>query len=761
MNTVYKLLTRLTTNSTAKYITDFSSIRIESLLPSWLILFVVIGIFLLSFKMYLRDKSVSLPNRIILALLRSIAYIIIFIMLIRPIMEIEGRGCPPGKIPVIVDASESMNINDMNGKKRISCADLVLEEIKKSSKSMEKFIKPEYFRAGAKFEPISGEKMNPGDADYTSINQMINKGIDQVLGDYCPGLILISDGAHNTSEVPETILDSLCGNSIPLYVVGIGKEKSKDISIQYLIGEDIVFIDEKAKLFVNYKQSGYTGKNFELDISLGEDKVYSGVHTVEKDGENYLPLEYIPKQKGLLQLKASIKPFSDEVTDQNNVYIKNVRVIDERIRVLLFFGTPSWEMRYLIGAFERDKRVDFKVFLQDVDKRIFRANSPHNVYLQKLPINTDEINNSFDIIIMSRINLSSEYNLFLDSVSKFVEEKGGSLVVLCDPYYLPYSLKNSVLEQLLPIGISEIPPRAYQDELFNISKESFGFELTDDGQNHPLVAFSPDKEENSKMWIELPYLNWIYEANRLKPSAINLVNLIQKSTNRSFPGIVFHSYGKGMVFLHTFDSTWRWRKEFGDRFFRDYWAKLIQFAGLPHLLEESARSAIFAGSENCYVGERISIRARLSNPDFSVFTGDSAEAYVTEAGLKKTVKLSPVQGRSGVYRGFFMPEIPGILKIEMEEKFSAPPIEIVVSKRQKEFTDSGMNKALLEKLCTKSGGKFYDFTSYEKLIKDIVKNRPKVLIQAKVEIWDSFILLLLVLIILSVEWLIRKFRYLD
>ncbi|HOK04619.1 MAG TPA: hypothetical protein PLN24_05150, partial [Victivallales bacterium] len=264
-----------------------------------------------------------------------------------------------------------------------------------------------------------------------------------------------------------------------------------------------------------------------------------------------------------------------------------------------------------------------------------------------------------------------------------------------------------------------------------------------------------------KMWIELPYLNWIYEANRLKPSAINLVNLIQKSTNRSFPGIVFHSYGKGMVFLHTFDSTWRWRKEFGDRFFRDYWAKLIQFAGLPHLLEESARSAIFAGSENCYVGERISIRARLSNPDFSVFTGDSAEAYVTEAGLKKTVKLSPVQGRSGVYRGFFMPEIPGILKIEMEEKFSAPPIEIVVSKRQKEFTDSGMNKALLEKLCTKSGGKFYDFTSYEKLIKDIVKNRPKVLIQAKVEIWDSFILLLLVLIILSVEWLIRKFRYLD
>jgi CBS domain-containing protein len=60
----------------------------------------------------------------------------------------------------------------------------------------------------------------------------------------------------------------------------------------------------------------------------------------------------------------------DEITLDNNAYVRPVRVIDEKVRVLMVFGTPTWEYRYLHGAFDRDKRVRTRVYLESLDRRI-------------------------------------------------------------------------------------------------------------------------------------------------------------------------------------------------------------------------------------------------------------------------------------------------------------------------------------------------------------------------------------------------------
>ncbi len=756
---LFKTLMDLLDAGNARYISYLHHIRIESWIDTWLLPFIAVAIIGLCFWHYSREKTLNKKQKATLISLRSLAYISLLLILAFPKLSIEGEGALPGSASVVLDASESMQIKDDNEKERFNKAAEIFKTLKDDTR-YRKEIKTEGFAAGKEFKEIENTDKLPADAEYTSINQMLEKGIEKQKGEYCPGIVLITDGAHNSPEDPENAIKLFQKLGIPVYVCGLGKEKSKDISAEYILGEDVVFLNEKAKIYVNVNQNGYTDDDCELNLYLGDKAVYNGRHKLDKDGEISLPVEYIPRTKGTYQLKVEISPMPGEVTKENNIYIKNVRVIDEKIKILMIFGTPSWEYRYLMGALERDKRVEVKAWLAGADKRLFRKGSDRLSLLASLPEKKD-LGKAYDIIFISKIDAIALPPDFQLSMKKFVEEQGGSIAVIADMVTIPYSFKGTPLEEMMPLTITERTGRSYKNEMFDVLKDELKFDVTDDGSSHQLVAFSGNKDENKKIWSGLPPVYSCYTSGRLKPSAINLITLSAGGSRQKYPAIVFHSYGKGTVLFMGFDSTWRWRKEFGDRYFRDYWSKAVQFLGLPHLLNESAQSTIFIGKETCYSGEKISIRAKVSNPDYSPVITDAIKMVVNENGLDKQIDMHPVTSRPGIYKAEYMPEMPGTLKLSLPAQYSARPVELRIIKPQLEFHNSGLNKSLLEKLAKNTGGGYYAPEQAGQILQDLYKNRHKVPITVKISLWDSMLLLLLTLILFSAEWYFRKIYYLD
>ncbi len=756
---LFKTLMDMLDAGNARYISYLHHIRIESWISTWLLPFIAAGIIVLCFWHYSREKSLNRRQKATLIALRSLAYVSLLLILAFPKLSIEGEGALPGTVPIVVDASESMQIKDDNEKTRISRAAEVYKVLSEGKK-YKKELKTEAFAAGKDFTPIENMDKLAADADYTSINMMLEKGIDRQKGEYCPGIILLTDGAHNSTEDPENAVKLFQKLGIPVYACGFGKEKSKDISAEYILGEDVVFLNEKAKIYVNVNQNGYTNEEAELKLYLGDKSVYSGRHKLDKDGEISIPVEYIPRTKGTYQLKAEIQAMPGEVTAENNIYIKNVRVIDEKIKILMIFGTPSWEYRYLMGAFERDKRVDVKAWLAQADKRLFRKGSDRLTLLSGLPDKKD-LGKAYDIIMISKIDAIALPPEFQQSMKKFVEEQGGSIAVIADGVSIPYSFKGTVLEELMPLTINDRAGRSYKNEMFDILKDELHFEVTDDGSAHQLVAFSGNRDENKKIWAELPPIYACYSSGRVKPSAINLVTLSAGGSRQKYPAIVFHSYGKGTVLFMGFDSTWRWRKEFGDRYFRDYWSKAVQFLGLPHLLNESAQSTMFIGKETCYSGEKLSVRAKICNPDYSPVITDLIKMTINENGIDKQVDMHSVANRPGIYKAEYIPELPGVLKLSLPAQYSARPVELRIIKPQQEFHNSGLNKALLEKITKNTGGMSYSPDQAGQIMADLYKNRHKVPISVKISLWDSMLLLLLSLMLFSAEWYFRKIYYLD
>jgi len=744
----------------ARYLTTLHEIAVDSWIASWLWPFLVAAIVLFCVYRYSRTGGLDRRQRAILSVLRALAYTSLLFILARPALRIEGEGVFPGNVPVIVDASESMGIKDVGGKRRITRALSICESLG-ADDSVGKDITFDFYAYGKTFGGFSRTNPPAADGDCTSINQMLERGIRNYLGEYCPGLLVLTDGAHNTSEIPEHSWNLFRKRGIPIYACGIGKEKSRDVAVTYVLGEDVAFLDEKAKLYVNVTQTGYLSRDVELRLLLGDEEVYSGMHTFDKDGEVSIPIEYTPEKKGRFQLKAETSSLADEVTLENNSYVKNVRIIDEKIRVLMLFGVPSWEYRYLTGAFERDKRVDMTIYLPTVDKRMVGRGGEGRRYTTALPLTARALHSSYDIVMISRIDASELPSAFRKALVAFVRDEAGSLAILSDPALVPFTMKRTALEPLVPVEMGEGRVRSYKDELLAPLKAPLTFEATEDGAASPLIAFSGNAAENRRVWADLPPVYSCYESKRLKPSAINLLATLKKGSRVRIPAIVHHSYGRGSVLFMAFDSTWRWRKEFGNRYFRDFWGKAVQFLGLPHLLNEAAQSSLFVGNENAQTGEAISIRARVSNPDFSPFVGESLPLTVTVDGVERAVMMTPVPERSGMYKAEYMPETAGTVKLQLPSRFSARPVEITVIKRQREFRAPSMNGELLGRMARSTGGRFFNGSRSGDIVRVIMENRPQMPVKIRVTMWDTAFFTGVALLLFGAEWLFRKLYYLD
>ncbi len=752
----------MTGSTECSWMSSIKSIRVDSWLPAWTLPFLAAVLVACAVHAYYLRREPSKPKRIALAAIRSLVYLTLLFMIASPSLLIDGEGSPPGIVPVLIDCSESMGIKDMDGKNRLECAIEAVSALEEAGKSVPN-IKMKFYCAGKNFTEMNLEAKQgtKADADFTSLNRMADDIASLARGEYCPGAVIVGDGAHNTAEIPENAAKDLAKLNIPLYFCAVGKEKQKDVSVSYIMGDDVVFKDEKAKLFVGISQSGYAGSTVNYELMLADKKLLSGTHRFEKDGESSIPIEYVPDQAGVYQLKFSVEPQPGEVTLENNLRIKNVRVIDEKIKILLLFGLPSWEFRYLNGAMERDRRVVRKAFLLSADKRLFRKTDESSVFLQSLPEDQAEFNRSYDLVFISCVEMASIPEKTRELLRKFVEDDGGGMVIISDPTFIPFQLKGTALEDLLPISLGCSLPMSYREELLSPFTGEYSLNLTPDGLSQQIVAFSGDKVENARLWKDLPRLPWVYQAKRSKPSAICLVEAEDPSGRTKIPAIAYHSFGKGAVLYMGFDSTWRWRKEFGDRFFRDFWGRAVQFLALPHLLEESAASAIFTSKENFTTGEKISVRAKLSNPDFSAYSGDSVNLRIEDNDRKRTVKMQALPGRPGMFKAEFPADLPGKAVLSLDSEFSAKPIEILVVKQQREFVESAMNKALMEKLSAMTGGSFVPYEKASELPSMIWEKRKQLPIQARFSLWDSIILVSLALLLLSVEWLLRKLYNLD
>jgi hypothetical protein len=291
-------------------------------------------------------------------------------------------------------------------------------------------------------------------------------------------------------------------------------------------------------------------------------------------------------------------------------------------------------------------------------------------------------------------------------------------------------------------------------------------EVPEPAFGHPVMRLADDPVSTKLLWQGIGDVHWHYPVLREKPAATVLMRHGNARMRNSYGGHVLAAVqlvGAGRTGFVAFDGTWRWRRYGVERFDR-FWVQLVRHLAEGKLLGGVKRGMMLTDSEEYSLGSAVTVSARLYDRQFKPLKRDRLEARYSIDGETGTFALTSQPDRPGWFEGRFVPDRSGHYQVTLRppDQLGDDPLEIKrevhVVRPNIEILRPQMDRANLVALAEQSqGGRYFEIDeagTVPGLIEDLheeiaVRSRPTML-------WDNWIVLVLLLGLLSVEWGVRK-----
>ena len=335
---------------------------------------------------------------------------------------------------------------------------------------------------------------------------------------------------------------------------------------------------------------------------------------------------------------------------------------------------------------------------------------------------------------------------------------GGGLCFAAGVRYNPSTYKDTALEPAVPVVFAAQPESPPEVELFAPLVQPYRLEITREGLNHPVCRLAPSDAGNAEVWRRLPAQYWHFPATRLRPAAVALaVHADARNSFGKVPLVAYQYYGRGLTFYLGFDATWRWRDQVGSTYFARFWGQTINFLSLAHLMGESKRVQISTDRPLYAVGDEVRISARLLDKGFRPVDAPAAVARVALGEQEpREVELRKVENQPGMFAGEHLAAAIGEYTVTVKGEEAEGQAAFAVAAPRLEFDRPAMDRAGLQALAERSGGRYFDLADADKLPEAIARSRPLVTEPGEATLWDRWAVLILVVLLLGAEWLARK-----
>lgn len=303
---------------------------------------------LLAWWMYYRTVPVlPKPLRWLLILLRSLVLILLLFLLWNPVLQVNQRFTQPPETAVLIDASLSMAFP--------------AAKVDSTRRWLELLLKPfaatrvNYYLCGDTLLPLgdSPPETLPNNQAYTNLTQ----GLEQLDAAYLErnlqAVVLLSDGGINRGSEPARA--SL--PPVPIHVVGIGDTlATPDALLSDLEVKPVLQPGDTATVTVKVTARGLEGESGELRLTLGGETLKRRRLQLPAD---QFPLHeqfrFVPEQAGRSKLRIELVTTDREESTRNNSLADYIDIQENRRQVLLIAGAPSFDLEmisFLLGQRE-------------------------------------------------------------------------------------------------------------------------------------------------------------------------------------------------------------------------------------------------------------------------------------------------------------------------------------------------------------------------------------------------------------------------
>lgn len=574
-------------------------------------------------------------------------------------------------------------------------------------------------------------------------------------------IVIFTDGRDNASERSFSDLARECSRRrVPLSIVGLGSSSFSQLQLCDATVSDTLFVEDTVTIPVRYRLQGAAGGKVLLTVMLNGKEVASKTIDAEDGIDRRELLQFTPTKElaeaGRQELTTSIQVFNGADTLKDRL-TKTVRVIDQKVKVLVVEGAPRWDFKFLQRALEpsRNRRVEASFYLTEGDPRAMKSGPP---FLNAFPASRADLF-KYDLLILGDVSASSLGREQQEMIRDFVAE-GGGIVQIAGRNRGPASFVGTPLADVLPVEIDPVKFPADSGR----QPQPFRPQMTMAGVRSPLLSLADDPLDNLKTWPRLPEMYWHYPVKKLKPAAEALLIHPRESLadGKPMPLLAAHYYGKGYSVFVAFDETWRWRYNEADTFFARFWNQAVYVAGVPRTLGTKL-TQLSLDTPDPLLGRTGTLYARLFTPDLRPQTAERLtgrlerlDAPPGDADRVAPVELRAMPGQPGEYISSVPFDRVGRFALRVDNGADTAVLEYRVNlPPDHEQAPGGLNEEALRQLALESGGQFYQEETLYRLPGDLKPSSRTVTRREEVLLWNPWALFAIIGL-LTAEWVLRK-----
>lgn len=698
-------------------------------------------------------------RRAALAAIRFVLLMLLLVLLMRPLHTGGGSGPSDAVVPILVDTSRSMSIEDADGRPRIERArDVVSAELLPALAAR---FATEVLGFGEQVAPA-----DPADLGATARRTDLTGAIAAMRGRYrgrtVAGIVLVSDGG-NTSEVTGAAGGP---EGVPIFPVGIGSPSiARDREVLSVTAAEAVLDDARLELAVSAVSHGHGTSPIELRLLENGAPLEVRRAVPSADGVPVREVFHVAPPQGAATIyTVEIPAAAGEPVPENNTRSVLVRPPERARRVLLVQGAPGFEHSFLGRAWRADRGLEV-----DAVVRKGRDEQGHETFYIQAPAaraaaletgypSTREALFAYDAVVLANVEGAQLTREQLEVTREFVGRRGGGLLVLGARSLLPRGLSDTPIEPLLPLEAAErgagVLPASTKTAVA-VNRVA----LTPAGEEHPIMQLAADPAETLKRWEAVPAFAGAAPLGGPRPGATVLA-LTGGQGGTPRPLVAVQRYGAGRSMVFTGEAAWRWRMMLpaSDRSYDTFWRQALRWLSIA--APDPVAIRLPAGAAP---GDVIAIHVDARGRDFLPLAAAAIEVRVTgpDGRAEGVPAVRDTPDDAGAFVARYRADQPGVYRIAADVRTSdgataSTSAALLVGGADAELTDPRLNRQVLERLAVASGGRMLEPGSAGALAGELRAVRPAPGAARGRDLWHNVWSFSLIVSLLAVEWTLRR-----
>jgi uncharacterized membrane protein len=696
-------------------------------------------------------------SRLVLSGLRTGAVVIALLLLLRPGLEVSSTVPQENFVAVLVDDSRSMSIDEGSlGSRGERAAERFLDPSSDLVEELSERFLVRSYAFGTEARRVGAADTLAFEDSQTLMLSAVSDVASQLSSVPLSGIVIVTDGGESGSTPLAEALLPIQREGVPLFTVGIGDEVvDPDLELGRIDVPGRALLGGTLTVDVLVSQNGFDGERATLEVE--DEGMIVAVEEVAlpSDGAPGTARVRIPlTDAGPRTMTFRVVPLEGERLEENNVRRALVRVEDRRDRILYVEGEPRWEVKFLRRAAAEDENLDVVLYQRSADSRFLRMGvEDGDELLAGFPRTREELFRYQGLILGS-----VEADFFtpdqLSMVRDFVSQRGGGFLMLGGRRaFGAGGYGGTPVADALPLLVMNGPPGGPME--MSVGPRS-------SGSSHPITQIRDDESTSLEAWESLPNVLSAHPRMDTKPGATVVLSGAPENGGEEVPVLAVQRFGRGRAAALTVEDSWTWQFHHDvpvdDPSHERFWRQLLRW-----MVEDVRRQvAAEVPGEATPPGRPMELRATVDDTRYLERNDGVVLATITSpSGEESRIPLNWTVEEDGVYGGEFTPREEGTHRVEVEARAGGEHIGTDVAwfrsaPSAREAFDPGMKRPLLERIARETGGRFYTESTVSRLPRELSVRGGGITTVERLDLWDAPVFLLLLIGLLSAEWLLRR-----